>query len=185
MASNFSDNWTADLPAYHGEEVGQIHIELTEVEKLVKDINTCKASSVNFISSHVLKDVFSVITRQLCFMYNLSFTSGIFPNDWKIANVIPLRKGGDSTDVNNLRPVSMLPLPGKLAERLMHSHISKFVEDNGLLTDKQGGFRKGRSTISTVADLTDEILLGINSKEYTLASFIDLKKAFDTINHDM
>ena len=56
---------------------------------------------------------------------------------------VPLRKGGDSTDVNNLRPVSLLPLPGKLAERLMHSHISKFVEEHGLITDKQGGFRKG------------------------------------------
>ena len=183
LANKFSDDWTADLPAFHGDKIGQIHIDLGEVEKLVKDINTCKASSVKFISATVLKDAFSVITRQLCFMYNLSFTSGIFPDDWKIANVIPLRKGGDSMDVNNLRPVSLLPLPGKLAERLMHTHVSKFVEENGLITDKQGGFRKGRSTIATVADLTDEVLLGLNSKEYTLASFIDLKKAFDTINH--
>ena len=115
-------------------------------------------------------------------MYNLSFAKGIFPNDWKITNVIPLKKVGDHTDVNNLRPVSLLPLPGKLAERLMHTHISDFVETNGLISSKQVGFLKGRSTISTVAELTDDIFLGLNNKVYTLASFIDLKKAFDTIN---
>ena len=70
--------------------------------------------------------------------------------------------------------MSLLPLPGKLAERLMHTHISNFVENKGLLTDKQGGFRKGKLTIATIADLTDEIILGLNNKEFTLASFIDV-----------
>ena len=67
----------------------------------------------------------------------------------------------------------------------MHTHISNFIEGRGLITDKQGGFRKGRSTIATIADLTDDILSGLNEKEYTLAAFIDLKKAFDTINHSI
>ena len=183
LASDFNERWVADLPAYVGERLGTLYIELQDIEKVVSDINVCKASSIPFVSARVLKDAFMVITSQLSYMYNLSFSSGIFPNEWKIANVIPLRKGGDPTDVNNLRPVSLLPLPGKMAERLMHSHISNFIEAHGLLSDKQGGFRKGRSTIATVASLTDEILLGINNREYTLASFIDLKKAFDTINH--
>ena len=65
----------------------------------------------------------------------------------------------------------------------MHTHPSNFLEHNQLLNEKQGGFRKGRSTISTVTTFTDDILLGINEKEFTVASFIDLRKAFDTINH--
>ena len=183
LASQFTDVWTADMPEYFGDRIGPIHVDINEMERLVKDIKICKASSVPFVSTTVLKDAFIAIIPQLCYMYNLSFNSGIFPDDWKVANVIPLRKGGDPTDVNNLRPVSLLPLPGKLAERLMHSHITRFVEEHGLITDKQGGFRKGKSTISTVAELTDKILLGLNNKKFTLASFIDLKKAFDTINH--
>ena len=120
---------------------------------------------------------------QLVYMYNKSFENGIFPDSWKVANVIPLKKGGEPTDVSNLRPISLLPLPGKIAERLMHTHISNYVKQQGLLNTKQGGFRKGRSTISTVASLTDDILEGLNDRKFTKASFIDLKKAFDTINH--
>ena len=67
----------------------------------------------------------------------------------------------------------------------MHTHISKYIEDQGLFNNKQGGFRKGRSTISTVAALTDDILGGLNENKFTIASFIDLKKAFDTINHEI
>ena len=185
LADKFTERWVPDLPLYQDEMIGPMNVGIQDIEKVVKDINTVKASSVPFISGSVLKDAFMVIPMQLCYMYNLSFTRGIFPDDWKIANVIPLKKGGDPTDVNNLRPVSLLPLPGKIAERLIHTHISAFVEEKGLLSNKQGGFRKGRSTISTVAELTDNILLGLNNKEYTLASFIDLKKAFDTINHNI
>ena len=57
------------------------------------------------------------------------------------------KRGGDPTDVSNLRPISLLPLPGKIAERTMHTHISLFIENQGLLNDKQGGFRKGKPTI--------------------------------------
>ena len=126
-----------------------------------------------------------IIVPQLVYLFNMSFDTGVYPAAWKIANVIPLKKGGNPTDVNNLRPISLLPLPGKMAERIMHSHISKFLDDHELLNKNQGGFRKGRSTISTIAKFTDDILLGLNDNEYTVASFIDLRKAFDTINHNI
>ena len=87
--------------------------------------------------------------------------------------------------MNNLRPISLLPLPGKIAERIMHTHLSNFLENNNLLNKNQGGFRKGKSTISTVAKFTDDILLSMNKHEFSVASFIDLRKAFDTINHEI
>ena len=179
LANRFKEAWVSDL------QIGPIQVGIQDIIKVVKDINIVKASTVPHISANVLKDAFMIIPLQLCFMYNLSFAKGIYPDAWKVANVIPLKKWGDPTDVNNLRPVSLLPLPGKIAERLMHTHLSKYIEDNGLLSNKQGGFRKGRSTISTVAELTDDISLGVNNREYTIASFIDLKKAFDTINHNI
>ena len=185
LARNFGDTWDDSLPIFLGERLGNIHVTHKMMEDLLKDINDNKASSVPNVSASVLKDAFMALIPQLTHMYNLSFVTGIFPDAWKIANVIPLKKGGDPTDVSNLRPISLLPLPGKLAERLMHTHMSNFIEEHGLLNNKQGGFRKGKSTISTVASLTDDILLGLNDKEYTVASFIDLKKAFDTINHEI
>ena len=183
LASKFDDVWVDDLPPFVRDALGDIHVDEQILEKVVKDINVNKASSVSHISAGVLKDAFLALFPQLVYMYNKSFENGIFPDSWKVANVIPLKKGGDPTDVSNLRPISLLPLPGKIAERLMHTHISNYVEQQGLLNTKQGGFRKGRSTISTVASLTDDILEGLNDRKFTTASFIDLKKAFDTINH--
>ena len=71
LVSNFSDNWIPDLPDYQGNIIGPIQERVDEIEKLVKYITTCKASSVAYISTCVLKDAFAVISVQLCYMYNL------------------------------------------------------------------------------------------------------------------
>ena len=185
LASGFHEDWTDNIPNFDDVEMTNILVDVQMMEKLVRDIDSHKSSSIPNLTTKVLKDAFSVIVTQLVYMFNLSFGTGIYPEMWKMANVIPLKKGGDPTDVNNLRPVSLLPLPGKMAERIVHGHISEFLDDHELLNKNQGGFRKGRSTISTIAKFTDDILLGINEKEYTVASFIDLRKAFDTINHNI
>ena len=185
LAANFSDEWVNNVPNLEGDIMEDVEITLPEMEKIVKNINTNKSSAIPNLSSKVLKDAFLVILPQLVFMYNLSFTTDVFPEVWKVANVIPLKKGGDPTDVTNLRPISLLPLPGKLAERIVHTHVISFIEEKGLLNQNQGGFRKNKSTISTTAKFIDDILLGMNDKQYTVAAFIDLKKAFDTINHEI
>ena len=185
LAVKFPDEWVNTIPNFEGDEMGDVVVTLPEMEKIVKNISTSKSSALPNLSSKVLKDAFLVTLPQLVFMYNMSFATGIFPNVWKVANVLPLKKGGDPTDVNNLRPISLLPLPGKLAERIMHTHIISFIEHRGLLNQNQGGFRKHKSTISITAKFVDDILLGMNDKQYTVAAFIDLKKAFDTINHEI
>ena len=162
----------------------ELRVDEQEVLKEVKKIDVYKSSSINHLSSRILKDAFVAIIPQLTFLYNMSFSCNTFPNLWKIARVIPMQKPGDSSDLNNFRPVSLLPLPGKLAEQLAHNKISKYLEDNMMFNPNQGGFRKNKSTISTSADFTDDIGVGLNLNEYTLASFVDLQKAFDTVNHD-
>ena len=84
--------------------------------------------------------------------------------------------------MGNYRPVSLLPLPGKLLEKIVHKRNTGFWDDNDFLSHNQGGFRKGFSTISTIADLTDDFFDQINRGGTTLAVFIDLKKAFDTVD---
>ena len=153
------------------------------VSRLCKEICTTKASGFEDIATKIFKDAFRVLTQQLVYLFNLSFELGVFPDKWKNATIIPLYKGGDKSDVSNYRPVSLLPLPGKLIERVAHAKISEFVEGHGLITDKQGGFRKGFSTVSSIADLVDNILSGVNKGKTALAAFVDLRKAFDTVNH--
>ena len=152
---------------------------------LCKDIKISKSSGLDGISSRVLRDAFRVIIPELVFMFNLSFSTGLFPDTWKQATVIPLYKGGNSKDVSNYRPVSLLPLPGKLIEKVAHSILATFLEGNGIISDKQGGFRRGFSTASSIADLTDIIFNNINNGLTTVAAFVDLKKAFDTLNHSI
>ena len=68
---------------------------------------------------------------------------------------------------------------------MVHANLSKFLNDQHVLTNKQGGFRKGFSTASTIADLTDDLFNSINQGQTSLAVFIDLKKAFDTVDHNI
>ena len=131
----------------------------------------------------VLKDVFIILGTQFTHLLNCILRSGIFPDEWKLANIIPLHKGGNRNNVGNFRPVSLLPLPSKIIEKILHAKISGYLETNNILDVKQGGFRKKQSTINTIAKLTDDIFNGINNRELTLSCFIDMAKAFDTVNH--
>ena len=99
---------------------------------------------------------------------------------WETARVTHIRK-----DVNNLRPVSLLPLPGKLLEKIIHAQTYQYLEDNNILNSNQGGFRPGHSTISTVARLADIITQNTDMNQATIVSYVDLSNAFDTINHNI
>ena len=156
-----------------------------EIRKLCLDINTIKSSGINGLSSMILKDAFLCLNEQITFLFNLSFDKNIFPDEWKNTNVIPLPKEGDMTKCTNYRPISLLPLPGKLIKKIVHNRISKFLENHTLLNPNQGGFRKNNSTINTIANYLDNIYDSINDKNLSLAIYIDFSKAFDTVNHDI
>ena len=128
------------------------------------------------------KDAFLVLIDQLVHIFNCSLSLTTFPSAWKSAKIVPLFKGGAREDVSNYRPVSLLPIPGKLLEKVVHKRISTFFYQNNILSEHQGGFRKGFSTTATVVDLTDDLFVNLNQGLTTIAAFIDLKKAFDTVN---
>ena len=94
LASKFGDIWVDDLPVFEGEMLGDIYVTEQILEKVVKDINVNKASSVTNISAGVLRDAFLILAPQLTYMYNRTFETGLYPEAWKVANVIPLKKGG-------------------------------------------------------------------------------------------
>ena len=167
------------------ENIADIVTNNDEVIKLCRDIEPLKSSGMDEISAKICKDAFLVLSDQLVHMFNASLHTGIYPDEWKVAKVIPLFKGGDREFVGNYRPVSLLPLPGKLLEKIVHNRISTFWTNSNFLSDHQGGFRKGFSTVSTIADLTDDIFDEINNGRTNLAAFVDLQKAFDTVNFDI
>ena len=153
--------------------------------QICKEIDTSKSSGINFLSSKILKDAFMVLITQLVYLFNLSLSKSEFPSEWKNATIIPLFKGGNKKLVSNYRPVSLLPLTGKLLEKIAHRGISNFIENNNLLSDNQSGFRKNYSTTKSIVDLNDVIFENMNNSQITAAVFIDLRKAFDTVDHSI
>ena len=148
----------------------------SEIYKVVKDVNTSKSSGIDNISSLVLKEAFSILTTEMSYMFNLSLKSASFASQWKKALVVPIPKSGNLCNVQNYRPISLLPLPGKILEKLIHKQISSYLEDNSLLTDKQHGFRKSHSTVHSVAQLVGYVNDNLDSRKPTLATYIDFKK---------
>ena len=156
-----------------------------EVVRLIKNIKIHKSSGYKGINSRVMKDAFGFLSKQITYMFKTSLDNNSIPTSWKEATIIPIPKDGNLTLVENYRPISLLPLPSKLLEKIVHRNISDFLEEHNILTDIQGGYRKGLSTIHTIGDLTDDILRERNIGKETLAVFIDLKKAFDTLDHSI
>ena len=154
-----------------------------EVLNIVKSINVSKSSGIQDLSSFVLKEAFTALAPQITHMMNLSVQSSIFPAAWKEALVIPIPKAGNLTQVKNYRPISLLPLPGKIAEKLMHKQLVEFIEKNSLLTINQHGFRKQHSCIHSIAQLTSYVEKKMDMRMPTLAAFVDFRKAFDCVQH--
>ena len=166
-------------------ECPRLRTDFEEVLSLCKKINIVKSSGIDDVASKIFKCAFMVLIPQLVYLFNLSFETNLFPNKWKQATVVPLFKSGDRSEVSNYRPISLLPLPGKILEKIAHRNIVTFLEENNIISDQQNGFRKGFSTVTAVADLTDSLFSAINKSEITLSVFVDLRKAFDTVSHDI
>ena len=162
-----------------------IDTDFEEVLQICKEIDVTKSSGIDFLSSKILNDAFMVTITQLVFIFNLSLSKSEFPNEWKNATIIPLFKGGNKNLISNYRSVSLLPLPGKLIEKIIHRGLTNFIENNKLLSDNQNGFRKNYSTTKSIVELNDIIFENMNNGKVTAAAFIDLRKAFDTVDHSI
>ena len=143
LAEEFHSCWaseTVEVPWV----MHDVKSNVNEVVKLINEIDNYKSSAIDNLSSRILKDAFQAIPEIITECFNLSLSTGIFPTRWKLAKVVPLFKSGDSTDVNNYRPISLLPLPGKLLEKIVHKHMFNYLETYNLLNNVQGG--SGRDT---------------------------------------
>ena len=116
-------------------------------------------------------------------IFNLSIQSGIFLDELKIASVTPIFKGGENWNLRNYRPLSVLACFSKIFERIMYNCLHKYLTDNNILYKKQFGFQTEHSTEQAIIQLVDQINSNFEKDQYTLGVFIDLSKAFGTVDH--
>lgn len=155
-----------------------------EVFATISSLNNTSAG-LDKISIRHLKLVAHLISDTLSSIINLIFKSGVFPSFLKKAKVIPVFKKGDRLLISNYRPISILPTISKIIERLFAKRLNSYLSKFNLLNECQFGFRSGRSTNLALLSLTDYIKKSIDSGNFVGSVFLDLSKAFDTINHDV
>jgi len=135
------------------------------------------------ISPKLVKQNSLFISTPLAHIANLSFLNGTFPNDLKIAKVIPIYKSNDNRNFSNYRPISLLPAFSKILEKLVHNRLYKYLIANRIISPTQYGFQKGLSTEHAILEFQNHLTSHLSDNKWCLGIFIDLSKAFDTLDH--
>ena len=155
-----------------------------DILRVVNSIDVHKSSGIEYLPTFVLKDCFIVLLDQLVYLFNQSMALGTFPDSWKTATVTPIPKTGDLNLVTNWRPISIVPLIGKMMENLScNSILNSYLEANDMLCDEQYGFRKSRSTGTSIFKYVKFITENMNVNNIVGSIYIDFARAFDSINH--
>ena len=132
-----------------------------------------------------MKQSNDIIASPLAELINKSFQSGIFPDIFKIAKVIPIFKSESRVLCNNYRPTSLLSNISKLIEKLMHIRVYTFLEQQNCFYNAQFGFRLSLSTNNALMSITENIQSQLDQNKFWAGVFVDLKKAFDTVDHEI
>ena len=155
------------------------------VNTFLSNLNISKSTGLDNIGPKILKLSANIIAPSLVYIINKSITSGTFPSVWKEAKVKPLFKSGDKDDINNYRPISILPTVSKLIEKWVDVNFSLFLNNFSLLHKSQSGFRAKHSTESAMILMVDSWLKALNSGKLVGCVMVDFRKAFDLVDHQI
>ena len=156
-----------------------------EISNLIGSLPNKSSSGFDQINNKLPKGISEEISTPLEIIFNLSLSMGIFPDAMKMAEVIPLYKGKCRMEPGNYRPISLLLTISKILEKILYKRTYDFLNDNNELYHSQYGFRSKHSCENAISDLISQVLKNQQQNKYIAALFLDLSKAFDTLNHDL
>ena len=184
---NSPDDFQSFLPDNNPVSFKFSRISEIDILNICKTLKPKSSTGADFISNKLLKTIAHIIITPLHHLINLSLETGYVPKEFKIAKVIPVFKSGDCHDFNNYRPISLLSSFSKLIEKVVARQILGFANTHNLLYQHQYGFRANHNTSHPVLQLSEKIYNSLNQNPSgkTLTIFIDLKKAFDTVDHSI
>lgn len=156
-----------------------------KVFTLLNKLKKSKATGLDMISARLIRECADLICIPICDIFNQSINLGIFPDDWKLARVTPLFKEGNRDDVNNYRPISIISVVAKVFERLIYDQLYAYLDEHQILSKYQSGFRAIHSAVTALLEATDTWAYNIECGKVNAVVFLDLKKAFDTVDHQI
>ena len=149
----------------------------------LRNIKKNKSTGLPNMPARMLKDGCHILAKPLTDMMNRSLAEGSIPTEWKHATVTPIFKSGSKTDPSNYRPISVLAVFSKILERAVHRMVYAYLQENKFLSMQQSGFRPLHSTTTCLTDITNSLLSNMDKRQLTGMVFLDLAKAFDTLDH--
>ena len=185
-ASELTNCFPQNVSQRHREKLSTFSINtMTEelVVKYVMQLKNNKSSGFDGITTKMLKMSIHALKPHITCLFNMIIKNNNFPDFWKISTITPILKSGDKTDPNNYRPISVLSVLSKVCEKHLFNEIKSFLDKNNIINDRQFGFRPKHSTTDCLLAVQNDICNARNRSEYVCALSLDLKKAFDLVNH--
>ena len=166
--------------------INDIKFEVSDILKIIKDLNPNKAHGHDGVSIKMIQMCDESIIIPLKLVFESAIRSGHFPDTWKKGIIIPVHKKESKNLVKNYRPISLLPVFGKMFEKIIYNNLYNYFQENQFLTENQSGFRKGDSCISQLIAITHKIYKAFdgNPSLETRGVFLDISKAFDKVWHE-
>ncbi len=156
-----------------------------EIGMLITNLKLSNSEGIDNIPTRIVKISNHLISSHLARIFNLSIKTATFPDRLKYAKIIPIYKADKRTILSNYRPISILSPISKLIERLIFNNLLRFLLDNNILFKYQFGFRENYSTELALVEISDKIYKSLDNSEFFFALYLDLSKAFDTVDFDI
>ena len=173
------------LPSSNQNSILLHETDKTEVSQIIKKLQNKYSAGLDGIPINIIKFASNFVSEPLSKIINCSLINGIFPQNLKEAKVIPIFKSGDSTALNNYRPISMLNSFSKVFEKVIFLRLTDFLNKHDFFYHKQFGFRQDYSTSSAIIKFHEFITDSIEKNEIPVSIMIDFSKAFDTVDHQV
>ena len=159
------------------------YVTPNDITNTIKNLNASKSPGDDNIPVIFIKDGIHQLSKPLASLINKCIAQSVFPSSEKLAKVKPIYKSAEQNQMCNYRPISVIPVLSKVFEPTVHHQLYDYLDENNLLSNVQFGFRKNRSTQHAVTLLADHIRTHMDKGKLTGAVFLDLSKAFDTVDH--
>ena len=157
--------------------------DMQEPLSINKTLKPTHSSGSDGLNPQILSPLLDLFATPLAELINCSFRNGVVPLEIKMAKVTPIHKQGIKSEISNYRPISVLTYFSKFFERAMYNRLFSFITHNKLLYPLQHGFQPGHSTSMSLLDIQDQISKAIDNNKFSIGIFLDLAKAFDTVDH--